>query len=166
MEPEPPKKKRKLLIVDVVEGETVPVVPPPSTKDTGPTFSPSAFVGLEGIGPVHAKLQQYILKLAEYYRYSGDIDDRVWIKADKCLSATTPEEANTAIAEAAKSAQVYFLSLWGSKKAAGPATPESFEKQAKSAESLAKMFEKKGDDEAAQKQRDRAEQLRAQKGTL
>lgn len=89
----PPKKKRKLLIVDCDENGK-PIVDPPKR--------------LEGIGNVHKDLQQYILKLSEHYKFEGEIDGDIWKKVDQVLAATTQEEANAFIKAASDHALAFF----------------------------------------------------------
>lgn len=93
---EPPKKKRKLLIVDIGEDGK-----PIATMSTPPQR-------LEGIGTVHKELQQYILKLSEHYKFEEEIDGEIWKKVDKVLEATTQEEANAFIKAASEHAIAFF----------------------------------------------------------
>lgn len=90
----PPKKKRKLLIIDIGE-DGKPIA----------SYTPKP---LEGIGNTHKELQQYVLKLAEHYKYDGEIDVKIWAQVDKVLDAKTPEEANAAIKSASEYAAAFF----------------------------------------------------------
>jgi hypothetical protein len=56
----------------------------------------------------------------------------------------------------------HCLSMWSVKKARGPLSPENLEQKAKDADRLAKLNTSKGNEKAAQKQREKAEDLRRQ----
>lgn len=94
MTDEPPKKRRKLYIVDI--------------GPDGKPISAQPVQKLEGIGNVHKELQQYILKLSEHYKFDGEIDGEVWKKVDKVLVASTQEEANAFIKAASEHAVAFF----------------------------------------------------------
>lgn len=90
-----PKKKRKLVIIDVVDG--VPVA----------EHKPR----LEGIELVHLQLEQYITNLAAYYHFQGTWDPEIRVKVRKVLDATSQEEANALIKEASDRALAFFQTV-------------------------------------------------------
>lgn len=102
--------------------------------------------------------------------YGGTMKDvletRHWEKLDSILDAQSREEA-LRIAEAAKEkVDTTLLSMWATKKIPGPNTPENLESKAKKAEGLVKMQVKRGNTKAAEKQRQRVNELRAKAGQL
>jgi hypothetical protein len=102
-----------------------------------------------------------MLETADYYGLPHDhIEGRHWLKMDRILAATTPEEAIFLQRRAIQAVLMTCLYCWHERRIRGPASPENFEKKAKSAESLAKWQEKQGNDEAAVKQKERAAALR------
>lgn len=96
-----------------------------------------------------------------------DIEERHKLKAKLILTApdlsTAQEMSKKAVESLRMSCSVlaYYL-----KRIPGPKTPESLEKKAKQAENLAKFQESLGKDEAATKQKVRAESLRAEAASL
>lgn len=111
--------------------------------------------------------EKKILATAEYYGLpEEEIEDRIWRKLGLVESATTAEEAAELAKKAWDSLFVHVLVLWGKKKIRGPATEENFEKKAKQADGLADFQERKGNDEAAKKQRQRAAGLRKEAEAL
>ena len=82
-----------------------------------------------------------------------------------CLASVTArgQKEPFAAAEAAvRKMEIACLAAWARGKVAGPDSPESLERRAKQAESLAKMFEKKDDRANQRKQLKRAEAFRKQ----
>lgn len=78
-----------------------------------------------------------------------DIDPHVWKRIDQILAATTLDEARTIAKKALDSASIHFIM-----------NTKHPEKQAKTAERLAEMHRKKGDDEKADKQLAKAKKIR------
>lgn len=113
-------------------------------------------------GGIHATAQREILDLAAHYRLHDEMDPRIWKKLDMVLRARDLAEAHVLAKKATESAFLHCLSAWSKKKADGPPNQRNLEKQAQKAESLAEMLDKKGDSDAAEKQRRRAEELRQQ----
>ena len=94
---------------------------------------------------------------AHYGLPEADIPDRYYQKLALVLNAKDYEEAGQLANKAWDSFFICVLSMWAKKEIPGPTTPESLEKKAKQAEGLARMLEKKGDDDAAKKQRLKAD---------
>jgi len=146
---EEPKKKRRLLIIDVDENN-VPL---------GEGVRPVQYAALPPEKPVtitpgylHGQAQQEVLKMCREARFNEEkIEDRIWIKLDEVLKATTVEEAQIAVKRALDSASMYFLMR-----------RKQPEKQAKAAERIAKMYRNKGDDANADKQLAKAKKIRAE----
>jgi len=139
-----PKKKRRLLIIDVESDGTVgPVVAIPPTAATPAIITP---------GYIHGQAQKEILRLCKAARFDEEkIEDRIWIKLDEVLKSKTIDEAHAASKKALDSAHLYFLM-----RAKKP------EKQAKAAERISKMYRNKGDDVNADKQLAKAKKFRAE----
>lgn len=140
---EPPKKKRRMLIIDV-DGDTAAAAPPPQA----PVVVPPPMTP----GRVHGRVQQEILRLAkEAHMDPEKIEDRIWVRIDDIIKATTVEEAEELAKKTLASASVYFI-----------LHTKSPEKQAKTAERIARMHELKGDDEKAKQQMEKAKRIRAE----
>jgi hypothetical protein len=73
---------------------------------------------------------------------------------------------NAAVNKIPAAMEIGLLSAWAQGKIDGPETVDSLEQRARSADGLAKMLAKKGQDEAANKQRARAKELRDRKEKL
>lgn len=141
---EPPKKKRRMLIIDV-DGETATPAPqaPSAPVAPPPEMTP---------GRVHGRVQQEILRLAkEAHMEPEKIEDRIWVRIDDIIKAKTVEEAEELAKKVLASASVYFI-----------LHTKSPEKQAKTAERIARMHAAKGDDEKAKQQMDKAKRIRAE----
>jgi hypothetical protein len=112
--------------------------------------------------------QEVLLLEADRYGLPrGQIEPRIWAKARLILAATTAVEAQTASKRVISSLRFHLQVLsYYAHRIPGPCTPETLEKKAKQAESLAKMQEKFGKDEAAAKQRLRAKTLLAKAETM
>lgn len=82
-------------------------------------------------------------------------------KRDAVKSARTPEKLALALAKAKDAALSSALYLWARGEARGPNTPDNLLRIAKKAESLAQFLDKRGDEDAADRQRARAAGLRA-----
>lgn len=114
-------------------------------------------------GQLHAEGQRKFLEMAAYYRCpEEEIEDRFWLKLDKVLYARDATEAQEALKRATETLQMGLLAMWSKKKIKGPLSSESQGKEAKKADSLADMLEKKGDHVRAAAQRKKAEDLRAE----
>lgn len=112
-------------------------------------------------GMIHGQAQREIWSMVEEYGATEAFDaDRIWRKVDLILSASSTEEAQRLAKSAYDSAQVHILFLWSAKKIQGPPTRANLERQAGEAESLAEMLDKKENKEAAEKQRQKALELR------
>jgi len=106
--------------------------------------------------------ERMLLEVADYYRLPRDqIEERHWAKMKAILQAKTLPEAVIKQKTAVESLRMSCIhQTWYTHKIQGPATPEYLEVKAKKAESLAKWQENLGNDEAAKKQRERAEKFR------
>lgn len=89
------------------------------------------------------------------------LETRHWEKLDAILDATSREETFRLSARATTSAHTTLLSLWSANKIPGPQTAENYERKAKKAEGLVRMQVKKGNEKAAERQRQRVTELRA-----
>ena len=99
-----------------------------------------------------------MVKMAIHYGLpQSDIPERNWFKLTQVLTSKSFDEARDLATKAYDSMFVCVLSMWAKKEIPGPTTPESLEKKAKQAEGLARMLEKKGEDDAAKKQRLKAD---------
>ena len=105
-----------------------------------------------------ADMKGQMVKMAVHYGLpQSDIPERNWLKLSQVLTAQSYDEARDLATKAYDSMFVCVLSMWAKKEIPGPTTPESLEKKAKQSEGLARMLEKKGDDDAAKKQRLKAD---------
>jgi hypothetical protein len=94
--------------------------------------------------------------------YKGDeTPERILLKAEKVLDATTPIEASEAGEKAYQSLFVHLLAEWARGRIEGKDTPIAIETRARQADNLARMLEDKGLDAQAATQRKRAEDIRA-----
>lgn len=145
---EQPKKRRKLLIVDVDEnGAELPEgLVTTYAIPTAPEVRPVVTVGT-----IHTQMQKEILSLYKEARIDEEkIETRIWNKVDEILKATTLEEATAAAKVARNSAWMHCLM-----------NKKDPEKQAKAADRIAKMWRNKGETEKAKQQEARAKKLRA-----
>jgi len=101
MTDQPPKKKRKLLIVDIGE-DGKPIVDPSVPQQR-----------LAGIESTHQQLQKYVQDLAIHFQFQGQVDQEVWKKVDLVLTAQTQEEANALINAASQHALAFFQGAAG-----------------------------------------------------
>lgn len=93
--------------------------------------------------------------------YQGNqVEDRHQDKLRAILSAPSLEAAQVAAKRARDSVLTWYLSEWSKGKIPGRVTVHSLERDANAAEGLAKMLDTKGDPEAADRQRQRARELR------
>ena len=90
------------------------------------------------------------------------IPENVQRRLDAIVTAPTEEEALRQAQKAPDSMEIACLAAWSRGKIAGPDSPEALERRAKQAESLVAMFNKRGDQENADKQLARAAALRRQ----
>lgn len=95
-----------------------------------------------------------------------DIPDRYYQQLSEVLKATDYEDARLIANKVWDKFFICVLSMWAKKEIPGPKTPESLEKRAKQAESLARMLENKGDDVAAKKQFKKAEAFRKEAAAM
>lgn len=98
---QPPKKKRKLLIVDIGE-DGLPI----ATSSLPPQRLP-------GIEDTHQKLQQYVKDLMTHFQFQGEVDPNIWKRVDQILTAQTQEEANALISAASQHALAFFQGAAG-----------------------------------------------------
>lgn len=107
--------------------------------------------------------REEMLKMADFYGLPrGQIKQRHWVNAKNILIADSDQQALKAQRKAISSLRFNLQILaYYEKCIPGPQTPERLEEKAKGAESLAKMQEKFGKDDAARQQRTRAKKLRA-----
>jgi len=138
-----PKKRRRLLIIDVEEDGQTPVAYAPTIPRTPVVFGP---------GHVHGRTQQEVMRLCREARYDEEkIEARLWNRVDEILKAKSIEEAEVFAKKAMEVASVFFL--LNTKKP---------EKQAKAAERIAEMYRRKGEDGKADKQLAKAKKIRAE----
>lgn len=99
-------------------------------------------------------------KVAEHYGSEHGIPEHV---DEKMLAACEAplETRGELITKARQAMEIHVLALWAKGDAAGPPTQRNLEAKAKKADSLAGMLEKRGNTEAAERQRTRAEKIRA-----
>lgn len=116
------------------------------------------------------EVKQYWTDLVEYYQHPPEMPENVKLCYDSILQAKDLDEVAAVAERCQQKMQVMVLGAWARKRIPGPKTEANLEKQAKSAEGLAKMLESKGHAEAAERQRARAtalateaEQVRRQK---
>jgi hypothetical protein len=114
-----------------------------------------------------SSIEKEMVKMAEHYGLpENDIPQRNLNKLALVLGAKTHDEAALLAKGALDSFFITVLWMWAKKMIPGPTTRESLEKGAKQADSLAKMLENKGHDDAAKKQRARAAKLRKEANEL
>lgn len=143
MTAEAPVKRRRLLIVDVETppGEQQVFAPLVVRQETVP-----------GPGRVHALAQLEVIEMAKKARVPLEkVEDEVWLKLDTILRAPTQETAQEVARKILSSLSIKFLLL-----------TKDPEKQAKSAERIAKMWRDKGEDEKADAQLAKAARIRAE----
>lgn len=144
---EEPKKKRRLLIVDVSDDSPTPTVVAP------PVVAPVPVV--IGPGHIHGQMQLKVLALCREAEFNEEeIEARIWNKVDEILKTTTVEEAEAAAKRAYDSASLYFII----RKKKPP------EVRAKTAERLAKMHRNKGEDAKAAIALEKAKKIRSEAG--
>jgi hypothetical protein len=148
-----PKKKRRLLIIDVDENN-VPVssVSSDTVKQVAVPVAPPVPRTPVVLGPGHVqgRTQQEVLRLCREARFDEEkIEARIWHRVDDILKAKTYDEAQEYAKKAMDAASIYFL-----------LNRKNPEKQAKAAERIAKMYRNKGEDEKADKQLAKAKKLR------
>ena len=90
-----------------------------------------------------------------------NIEQRHLDKAKYILMAKTFEELKLLKAKAESSLFIACLALWKAGKIPGPMTSDNLERKAKRADGIAKLQDTFGKPEAAEKQRQRADELRA-----
>lgn len=113
---------------------------------------------------IQKQAQKEVQALQEEYGLEG-VPENVRLTLASVTARGTPDP--TAAGEAAvRKMEIACLAAWARGKVAGPDSPESLERRAKQAESLAKMFEKKDDPKNAKKQRTRAEGFRKQAASM
>lgn len=138
-----PKKRRRMLIIDVTDDGQAPVAPAPIIPRTPVVFGP---------GHVHGRTQQEVMRLCKEARYDEEkIEGRIWNRVDEILKATSIDEAEVFAKKAMEVASIFF---WLNTK-----KPE---KQAKAAERIAEMYRRKGEDGKADKQLAKAKKIRAE----
>lgn len=108
-----------------------------------------------------------MVRMAEQYGLPpDDIPERNLRKLALVAGAKTYDEAADLAKKAKDSLFLCVLVMWGKKQIPGPTTIESLERDAKKADGLARMLEDKGNDDAAKKQRKKADELRKQADKL
>lgn len=145
-----PKKKRRLFIVDIPgdgTGQLVDIVPPMPVVQKPPP-GPE----IDGPGPTHARVQREVVEMCQKSRGDvEDIDPHIWKRVDSILAAKTKDEAEEIAKSVISGASIHFI-----------LNTKHPEKQAKSAERLAKMWRTKGEDEKADAQLAKAKKIRAE----
>jgi len=102
-----------------------------------------------------ARLRRDLVAMNQEYDEAGDgagIDERFETKLKNILNAGTVDAAIAAGARTKTAFQIHLLSEWAKGKIEGKVTALTFQKKSAQALSLAKMFQKRGDVEAAQAQ--------------
>ena len=123
-----PKKRRRLLIVDVDENN-VPIPPGTVSQAVAPPVPiiPRTPIVL-GPGHVQGKTQQEVLRLCRQARFDEEkIEARIWHRVDEILKAKTYAEAQAYAKNAIDAASIYFL--LNTKKPEKQAKDEKADKQ-------------------------------------
>lgn len=119
------------------------------------------------LGRIHAEGQRVILEKAAYYRLAVvDIPERYWLKLDTILVASSDADALAIQKKVVDSFFVLCLRMWADKEIKGPHSAQNLEKEAKKADGLVNMLRDKKGEEAAQKQIQKAKNLRKEAETL
>lgn len=105
------------------------------------------------------EVKQYWDDLVEHYQHPPEMPENVKLCYDSILQAKDLDEVAAIAERCQQKMQVMVLGAWARKRIPGPKTEANLEKQAKSAEGLAKMLEGKGHAAAAERQRERAAAL-------
>jgi hypothetical protein len=127
-----------------------------------PEYKPQTLVSDASLRILYQELEDHWLEQAEHYGYSDDRPENVTARMQAVLGAVDLETAYRAVQKAKATMQIMILGAWARGRIAGPVTERSLEQRVRRAESLAEMLEKKGEIDAALRQLDRADQLRAQ----
>lgn len=109
---------------------------------------------------IHENFQQHWAELAEHYGYDKPAPPNVVRAMDHILNADNEAAAMEAFGKAKEIALVAILSAWAKGRIPGPESVLNLEKRAKKADSLARMLEEKGLQDAAQSQKERAKSIR------
>lgn len=108
----------------------------------------------------------FLAQCSEYGAIPLDTPARIVALYEAILDADTLPVGLAAAESAKKSAETWLLSEWGAGKIRGKPTVHSIEREAKSAEGLAKMLSAKGQQDAADRQLERAAELRDEAANL
>ncbi len=137
--------------------DPVPVVQGP------PPYQPQTPISHEAKKAMYRQLEEHWDTDAEHYGWDDpERPENVTRRMQAVLGAPDLETAHEAARKARDTIQIMILGAWAKGKIPGPTTERSVEQRVKRAESLAQMLEKKGQDEAAERQWARAAKLREQ----
>lgn len=101
---------------------------------------------------------QYWATQSKHYGHDGSRPLRIQGRLQAILAAPDLAAAQEALRKFRDSAFIYLMSEWKKHRIPGPDEPRNWEKKARQAQSLAKMFGRRGDLARAQIQQDKAEQ--------
>jgi hypothetical protein len=128
---------------------------------------------MDAIKNVYVSTKSRVEKEIAHFGTTSDqvLETRHLEKLDAILDAVDLKDAERLSVRAFDSVHMTLLSLWATKRIQGPATSANFEAKAKKAEGFVKLNEKKGNIEAAERQRQRVTEFRglaqkAREGTL
>jgi hypothetical protein len=134
----------------------IPVVQAP------PPYTPKTAISRDALKSLYRGVDDYWDEICEHYGYEDEKPENLVRKMQAILGAVDAETAHAAEKKARDCALIMVLGAWAKGKIPGPTTERSVEQRVKRAESLAQMLEKKGQQEAADRQWDRASKLRLQ----
>lgn len=145
------KKQKK-----VAKAEKKPAVLPALVAPPPPTVSQTFLKDLT------KQVEEQWEEQAAHYGWDGPMSETIANKIQAILRAPTEDAGIELQRRAIDTIQIMILGAWARGKIPGPLSRYSLERRIKQAESLVKMLEAKGQNDAAQTQLERVEQLREQ----
>jgi hypothetical protein len=114
-------------------------------------------VNVNDNGIYFERAQAYWQELVEHYEYDLDRPFHVETKFQAILGAPDSATALDLVKKAQDAALLSVLAAWAAGRIDGPTNERTLEKRIKRAESLANMLDRKGQLDAADRQRERAD---------
>jgi hypothetical protein len=130
--------------------QAAPLSPPP----------PEPYQDIKALQALHQDALEAMQRIAEEYG-AQETPERLLDRAKAILKVPTLDEAQRLNRRVRDAMLVHVLALWARGRIAGKMSDASVERAIKSALSLAKMLDEKGQHEQAESQRLRAERLQA-----
>lgn len=129
-------------------------------EETKETIKPKRYVERPQVKAVRATL----IKIAQEYRAPTELEERyeTKLRALNEIAKDFPASFPGAAKGVVDGFQIHVLAMWAQHKIEGPLTRSYFEKRIRNAESLAKMFAKKGDKSGQKKALARMKEIQAE----